>query len=71
MLRVIKHSTAYINSIRFLSPSNAIFLILRYPIAKDLIVPYSVLVCSTAIIGVSLNSINDTVFDFLNNTCVV
>ena len=32
---------------------------------------YAVLVYPTAITGVSLNGINDTVFDFLNNTGVV
>ena len=47
------------------------FLILRYSVSEDFVVTYAVLVYPTAITGVSLNGINDTVFDFLDNTGVV
>ena len=47
------------------------FLILRHSVSEDFVVTYAVLVYPTAITGVSLNGINDTVFYFLNNTGVV
>ena len=47
------------------------FLILRHSVSEDFVVIYAVLVYPTAITGVSLNGINDTVFYFLNNTGVV
>ena len=46
-------------------------LVVRYSVSEDFVVTYAVLVYPTAITGVSLNGINDTVFDFLDNTGVV
>ena len=45
--------------------------VVRNSISEDFVVTYAVLVYPTAITGVSLNYINDTVFDFLDNTGVV
>ena len=47
------------------------FLILRHSVSEDFVVTYAVLVYPTAITGVSLNGINDTVFYFLDNAGVV
>ena len=46
-------------------------LVVRNSVSENFVVTYAVLVYPTAITGVSLNGINDTVFDFLNNTGVV
>ena len=46
-------------------------LVVRHSISEDFVVTYAVLVYPTAITGVSLNGINDTVFDFLDNAGVV
>ena len=46
-------------------------LVVRNSVSEDFVVTYAVLVYPTAITGVSLNGINDTVFDFLDNTGVV
>ena len=53
------------------SESVAFVLVVRNSVSEDFVVTYAVLVYPTAIAGVSLNGINDTVFDFLNNTGVV
>ena len=45
--------------------------VVRNSISEDFVVIYAVLVYSAAITRVSLNGINDTVFDFLDNTGVV
>ena len=44
---------------------------IRHSVSEDFIVTYAVLVYPATITGVSLHGINDTVFDFLNNTGVV
>ena len=53
------------------SESVAFLLVVRNSVSEDFVVTYAVLVYPTAITGVSLNGINDTVFDFLDNTDVV
>ena len=53
------------------SESVAFALVVRNSVSEDFVVTYAVLVYPTAITGVSLNGINDTVFYFLNNTGVV
>ena len=53
------------------SESVAFLLVVRNSVSEDFVVTYAVLVYPTAITGVSLNGINDTVFDFLDNTGVV
>ena len=45
--------------------------VVQNSISEDFVVIYAVLVYSAAITRVSLNGINDTVFDFLDNTGVV
>ena len=45
--------------------------VVRNSISEDFVVIYAVLVYSAAITRVSLNGINNTVFDFLDNTGVV
>ena len=53
------------------SESVAFVLVVRNSVSEDFIVTYAVLVYPTAITGVSLNGINDTVLDLLDNTSVV
>ena len=53
------------------SESVAFLLVVRNSVSEDFVVTYAVLVYPTAITGVSLNGINDTVFDFLDNAGVV
>ncbi len=51
--------------------NKALNLIVGNAVSENFIVSDIVLVYPTAITGVSLNGINDTVFDFLDNTGVV
>ena len=46
------------------SESVAFVLVVRHSISEDFVVTYAVLVYPTAITGVSINGMNDTVFDF-------
>ena len=46
-------------------------LVVRYSVSEDFVVTYAVLVYPTAIAGVALNGIDDTVLNLLDNTGVV
>lgn len=46
-------------------PQKRLILIRRDTIPKDLIIPYGIVILSTAIAGIALYGINNTVLDFL------
>lgn len=48
-----------------------LFLILRYSITEYLIMPYGILIDSATIAGISLDSIDNAVFNFLYNSHMI